>query len=98
VSGVGRIGAHQWRSLSLERRMTTRICILLFTIGMTAFAGCRADVTGPDARLILRDTEDGECVDTVYQDSTRRSGRGQTLQSTTQSDASEGCHVVTIWY
>jgi hypothetical protein len=78
--------------------MARRVSPLLVLVVAVVLAACQAQPTGPaSSRTVLRDTDEPECVDTVYQQAsaTRTSVDSG---SATPSSSSNACHVVVIWY
>lgn len=78
--------------------MVRRVFCLLFVVVSTAFAACRGEPTSPAAsRMLLRDEEAPECVDTVYEDSTTDNSRAAGGPPS-QSSSNNACGVVVIYY
>ncbi len=82
--------------------MVRRVFPLAVVIVATAVAACRAEPSGPAAsRVLLRDTEEPECVDTVYEQRATRvalAGTATDSANAASTTASEGCHIVVIYY
>ncbi len=68
----------------------------------TALAACQAQPTGPvPHRTFLLDSENPECVDTVYQDSTEETSNSRSLGTIRPGQGTAmtgGCHVVIVYY
>ncbi len=81
--------------------MAHRVSLLLFVFVAVVLGACSAQPTGPRASALpLRDTEEPQCVDTVYvQAQASAPADTNTLSgSPSQGTSSSACHVVIVYY
>ena len=81
--------------------MARRISFLVFLVAVVSFAGCSSSPTGPGASpIVLRDMDDPECVDTVYEPASAAAPAARNSEdgSATQPSSSTSCHVVIVHY
>lgn len=78
--------------------MVRRVPLRLFIVVAAVAAACQAQPTGPtESGTMLLDTDEPECVDTVYQQAAATRPRTDS-GPVAQNSSSSGCHVVVIWY
>lgn len=78
----------------MARRIPLRLVILVSAV----LAACQTQPTGPaPSKIVLLDTEEGECVDTVYEPAAR-SLTSADSGSATLSSSTDGCYIVVIYY
>jgi hypothetical protein len=81
--------------------MVRHICVVASVVAAVVCGACGSQPTGPVANTtILRDTDDPECADTVYEPA-RTSARSAATGGNDlldQRTSTSGCHVVIIYY
>ena len=77
--------------------MARRVSLLVFVVVAVVLGACSAQPTAPRSRALL-DTEDPECVDTVYQPAGTSAPAGAAGGSAGQSSSTNACHVVIVYY
>ena len=81
--------------------MVRRIVPLVVLVAASVTAACRAELTAPaHTGVLLRDSEEPECVDTVYEERTTSNSVHIPSTESPQGHAQErdACHIVVIYY
>ena len=80
--------------------MAHRVSLLVFVTIAVVLGACSAQPTAPRSRAMpLHDTEEPECVDTIYEPArASASGTSTTSGSTGQTSSTSACHVVIVYY
>lgn len=83
--------------------MVRRVAPLAIVVVAVVLAACNSQITEPIASgQLLRDLDEPECVDTVYEERAARTNAALLAShgsSVEDGDSdSPGCHVVVVWY